>query len=525
MSALLPQIAGSTFVRKIADAGFVRVAHARTAALDAMDVPAVQGRILRKLVRTAADTQFGRDHGFASIRTAADYQRQVPVRTYEQFWNEYWKSVYPRLQGTTWPHFIPYYALSSGTTSGSTKYVPVSKEMVRSNQKAAFTTTALFRHSFPKADIFAGKFFFLGGSTDMKLQEDGSYVGDLSGVAAKEVADFMRPYSFPPLELGLVADWDVKMSRLAEAAVHEPITALSGVPSWMVLLIDRLKQISGKKTLLDIWPGLRLIVHGGTKFDPYRDLFRRECGSDIVTFCDVYPSSEGFIATEDHRYPQLLRLVPDHDIFFEFVPLSEFDSNGKLPPFPVRHTMANVQTGVPYAILLTTCAGFWSNLLGDTVEFESVNPPLLRFTGRTKFFLSAFGEHLIQEEVDSAVAIAARNCGVLTVDHHVGPLFPDDPKSPGKHLYLVEFRDGPPADVNRFALEIDRELIRLNEDYAAHRKNDLTMFAPEVRVVPPGGFGEWMKSRGRYGGQNKVPRMDNDGTITKQLAGWLAARS
>jgi hypothetical protein len=299
--------------------------------------------------------------------------------------------------------------------------------------------------------------------------------------------------------------------------VKEKITAISGIPAWMQRLFDRVKEVTGKKTVAEVWPDLRLVVHGGTKFDSYRDLFRQEIGSDAVKFCEVYPCSEGFVATEDHRYPGLLRLVPDHDIFFEFVPADDVGKDR-----PTRHTLGQVEPGVRYAVVLTTCAGLWGYLVGDTVTFERRDPPLLRFSGRTKNFLSAFGEHLIEEEVEKAVAFAARECGVLTTNHHVGPVFPADPKKPGHHLYLVEFAGGPPADAARFAAELDAELVRANEDYAAHRVGDVSMLVPEVRVVRRGGFDEWMKSRGKYGGQTKVPRMDNTGVMTKELAGWFA---
>ncbi len=515
-TAWLAPVAASRFVRRAADAGFVQFAHRRVARLDRADAAKVQEATLLRLVRTARDTRFGRYHDFAAVRSVADYQDRVPVRDYDAFWSGYWKDAYPRLGGTTWPGFVPYYALSSGTTSGTTKYIPVSREMLKSNRKAALTTMSLFRHAHPRAAIFTGKFFFLGGSTDLRKQADGSLAGDLSGIAAKEVADFMRPYSFPPLDLSLMSDWEVKLQALAERSVREPITGVSGVPSWMLILFDRVKQITGKRTVAEVWPQLRMVIHGGTKFDPYRELFRQEIGSDAVHFCEVYPCSEGYVATEDPR-SNLLRLITDHDIFFEFVPVEDLGRDR-----PTRHTVADLEPGVQYAVVMTTCAGLWGYLLGDTVSFESRTPPLLRFTGRTKYFLSAFGEHLIQEEVDKAVARAAEACGVGTVDHHVGPVFPTDPKKPGHHLYLVEFRGGPPADLGKFTTVLDEELSRLNEDYAAHRVGDLTMVRPEVRAVPPGGFAAWMRSKGKGGGQHKVPRMDNSGQLTKEMADWFA---
>jgi hypothetical protein len=498
----------------------VRYGHNRAVALDRMDAAKVQHATLMRLVRTARTTKFGRDHDFARISSVADYQARVPVREYEWFWDNYWKAAFPRIDDITWPGKIPYYALSSGTTSGATKYVPVSWEMVASNKKAAYTTVGLFRHCFPASKLFTGKFFFLGGTTDMRKQHDGSFAGDLSGIANREVFNFTRPYIFPSYEDSRITDWQEKIARFAQLAVNEPITAISGIPAWMLVLFDRLKRVTGKSTLAEIWPHLRLVIHGGTAFDPFREQFRQEIGSDKVQFCEVYPASEGFIATEDPRYRQL-RVVPDHDVFFEFIPFKEFGDDGKLHrDYPTRHTLADVEVGVQYAVVITSCAGLWSYLVGDMVAFESRNPPLIRFTGRTKFFLSAFGEHLITEEVERAVMHAAKACGVLAGEHHVGPVFPADPKKPGHHLYLIEFPGAIP-DLTKFATALDDELNRANEDYAAHRVGDLTMLLPEVRPVRRGGFEEWMKSRGKYGGQNKVPRMDNSGNMTRDMAAWF----
>jgi len=284
-------------------------------------------------------------------------------------------------------------------------------------------------------------------------------------------------------------------------------------------LFQKVKETTGKKSLIEVWPELKVVIHGGTKFDSFRNTFVAEIGSDDVKFCEVYPCSEGFIATEDPRY-NLLRIVPDHDIFFEFVPM-EYFAEGKLKTDqPTRHTLANVEPGVVYAVVLTNCSGVWSYLVGDTVSFESRNPPLIRFTGRTKNFLSAFGEHLIEEEIEKAIAKAANETGTLTTDHHVGPVFPLDPKQPGFHQYIVEFHN-PPTNTDRFAQTLDAELRRLNEDYDAHRIGDLTMLAPQVRAVKAGTFEKWMASRGKQGGQNKVPRMDNSGTMTANIMQWL----
>jgi hypothetical protein len=529
MTWLFEQLAGCPLVRRLADMGMGCYARRRIARLDRRPADLVQRRTLLALVRRACHTRFGRDHGFARIRTVEDYQRQVPLRDYEKFWSRYWSSAFPYLRGVTWPGPVPYFALSSGTASGATKYVPVSREMLASNQQAALTALALFLAARDGTELLKGRLFFLGGSTDLvDLTETNSVAahsgvrtarilaGDLSGIVAREASPFLRPFTFPPPELALLSDWDRKLDLLAERAARLPITMLSGVPSWLLVLFDRLKKITGRDRVTDIWPGLRLVIHGGTRFDPYRSIFRAELG-DKVALLDTYPASEGYVASEDPRFG-LLRLLPDHDIFFEFVPVQELTADR-----PVRHTVGQVEPDMQYAVVMTTCAGLWSYVPGDTVSFERRDPPLLRFTGRTRYFLSAFGEHLISEEIERAVAAAAEACGSAVVDFHVGPVFPESPSAPGRHRYYVEFA-GTAPDPRRFAPGIDKALCNMNEDYRAHRQGDLTLLAPEIRCVRPGGFAAWMRSQGKLGGQHKVPRMDNSGRLTEQLAAFFRSQ-
>lgn len=509
--------------RRLADFALGVVARRRAAQLDRRDAARTQERLLLRLVRHARHTRFGRDHGFGRVRCLADYQARVPLRDYEAFWRDYWQRPFPFLRGVTWPGPIPYFGLSSGTTSGSTKYVPLSREILRSNTKAAITTLAWFLVAHPEARLFGGRLFFLGGSTDLvdlgeaKGRPGEVYGGDLSGITAVEASAWMRPFAFPPAEMALMKDWEAKMTSFASIASGLPITMLSGVPSWMLVLFDRLRQVTGKATLAEVWPGLRLVIHGGTKFDPYRQSFRDQVGSDSVRFTEVYPASEAYVAAEDHRHG-MLRIIPDCDVFYEFVPVGDLDS-----PRPRRHTLDDVEIGVNYAVVLTTCAGLWSYVLGDTVAFERRDPPLIRFTGRTKYFLSAFGEHLISEEVERAIAEASEALGCPATDFHVGPVFPEDVKRPGRHRYLVEFAGAVP-DVIAYGREVDEVLCRLNEDYAAHRQGDLTMSPPEVVAVRRGGFADWMRSRGKLGGQHKVPRMDNSGEITAELTRFFAGQ-
>jgi hypothetical protein len=450
------------------------------------------------------------------VRTAADYQRRVPLRTYEAFWTEYWQPAFPVLDGVTWPGRIPYLALSSGTTSGATKFIPVSPEMILSNRTAALTALSWLVRARPGTRLFAGRMFFLGGSTALQLLHKTPSVlaGDLSGIAARTLAGIVQPYTFPPLDLALLADWDEKLARLAEQSVRLPITLVSGVPSWLTALFERVLHVRGKSCIADVWPMLRVVVHGGTKFDPYRAVFRKLVGSESVEYLETYPASEGFVAAEDPRAGSL-RLIPDHGVFFEFVPVEELDADE-----PARHTVAEIEPGVQYAVVVTTCAGLWSYVLGDTVCFERREPPLLRFTGRTRHSLSAFGEHLICEEVEAALAHAAERTGALVSDFHVGPLV-GDCAGPGRHRYLIEFIE-PPASRATFSAELDQALCRANDDYRAHRAGSVVIAAPEVWAVHRGGFAQWMRSRGKLGGQHKVPRMEGDGKWTVELCRWLS---
>jgi hypothetical protein len=515
-------------LRRLADAAARRYARWRVGQLDRQRTDQVQRQTLLQLVRRARHTAFGRNHGFGTIRGVRDYQLRVPLRDYEAFWNEYWCGPFPHVQGITWPGRIPYFALSSGTTSGTTKYIPVSREMLAANQRAGLTALSLFLATRPAVPLLTGRLFFLGGSTDLvELRPQASPThaatgntrvlgGDLSGIMSCEASSLLRAFAFPPTELAFLSDWDRKLDLLADKACRLPITMLSGVPSWILVLFERLKKISGRDKVTDVWPELRLVIHGGTRFDPYRAVFRRELGDDVYLL-DTYPASEGYIATEDPRYG-LLRPLPDLGVFFEFVPVDELNAER-----PTRHTIGCVEPGVHYAVVLTTCAGLWSYVLGDTVCFERRDPPLMRFTGRTRQFLSAFGEHLIGEEVEKAVAIAADACGALVIDFHVGPVFPDAPTAPGRHRFFVEFA-GPAPDANRFACGVDGVLCRINEDYRAHRRGDLALLPPDIRVVPPGGFSDWMRSRGKLGGQHKVPRLDNTGQLTSDLDSFLSRR-
>ena len=435
-------------VRNLVNQGVHLASRLRTAELAELDPVRSQAQTLRRLLRRARRTRFGRDHGFDRIDGVAGFQAAVPIRTYESLWDEYLAERYPVFEDLTWPGRIPYLALTSGTTQGATKYIPVSMEMAASNRKAAWTMVAYHHAAYPESRLFSGRLFFLGGSADLRRVAAGVDEGDLSGVAARELSPMLRPFTFPPLETALESDWDRKLTRMAELSRHEAIALVGGVPSWLLMLFQRLLKQTGKSSLIEVWPGLEVVVHGGVKFDPYREVFRSIVGSDRVRMLETYACSEGFVAFGDPA-TERLRLMHDHGIFYEFVPAGELDA-----PRPTRHWLGTTECGVNYALIVSTCAGMWAHVVGDTIRFESLDPPLLTFTGRTKQTLSAFGEHLIGEELEGAIATAAAATGAAVREWHVGPVFEG---TPGYHQYVVEFITEP-ADAARFRDTLDADL-------------------------------------------------------------------
>lgn len=480
------------------------------------DAAAAQRRQLRRLLARARNTRFGRDHGFAGIASVADYQQAVPLRRWEDFWREYWQPVFPRLTDCTWPGTVPYFAQTSGTTTGITKYIPCTRAMIASNRHATMDLVTHHLVNRPKSRLFAGRNFMLGGSSALTELAPGIWAGDLSGIAGKTVPAWARPFYFPPRHLETIADWEEKIAALAPASLTVDIRALGGTPSWLLLFLQRLAALRPEagRRLAAFYPNLELLVHGGVSFAPYRSAFAEWLAGSHAETREVYPASEGFIAVADRGDGEGLRLVCDNGLFFEFVPVNEMES-----PNPTRHWVGNLQTGVNYAIVLTTCAGLWAYIVGDTVRFVERDPPRLLVTGRTTYSLSAFGEHLIGEELERGIAAAAAAIGASVADWSAGALYPADSGERGGHIFIVEFATAPP-DADRlahFSETLDATLAGLNDDYRVHRSGNFGMRPPLVHPAPAGTFAGWMKRRGKLGGQNKVPRVITDASLLDDL--------
>lgn len=484
----------------------------RSAKLAALDSVAEQQHQLLRLMRRAGATRFGHDHHFAGIRSVDEFQAHVPLRRYEDMWQTYWQPGFPRLVDCTWPGTIPFFALTSGTTSGTTKYIPCSAEMNRSNARAALDILVHHLANRPGSRVLGGKSFMLGGSTDLTELAPGIRAGDLSGIAAQQTPWWARPYTFPPRDLALLADWEEKVERLARAGSDEDIRVISGTPSWLLIFFHYLRQ-----GLLHAFPNLELLVHGGVNFAAYQDQFAELLRGGRAELREVYPASEGFIAIADRGSGDGMRLQVDNGIFYEFVPVDDIDADR-----PARHWLANVATGVDYAIAVSTNAGLWSYLVGDIVRFVDLAPPRLLVTGRLSYFLSAFGEHLTGEDIDAAISHAATAADANVTDYAVGAVFPDASDSRGGHRYIIEFAT-PPSDAFRFAQMLDAELCRRNDDYRAHRSAGFGLRDPGILPVRSGTFAAWMKQRGQLGGQHKVPRVITNAALFESLCRFAAS--
>ena len=485
----------------------------RLRALARQDAAATQERLLAGLLRRAAATRFGKDHGFPRLRSVAEFQRAVPLRPFEDMARDYFSAAMPELADVSWPGRMTMFAESSGTTSGVTKRFPLSREMLAADRLGALDTLAFHLAARPASRVFGGVSVLLGGSTALTTLAPGVVSGDLSGIVADRAPWWARGRTFPPREIALLGDWNRKMDAMVAAGAGLDVRSLSGTPSWVLMLLDRLAERHPERPrrLSATWPNLELLVHGGVGFAPYRDRIAGWLEGGHAETREVYAASEGFYAAADRGSGEGLRLLLDRGVFFELVPVAELTASA-----PTRHWVGDAETGVNYAVVVSTNAGLWGHVTGDTVTLVSRSPPRVLITGRTASMLSAFGEHLIAEELDGAVADAARQIGTSVVDFAVGAVFDATAGGAGGgHLFIIEFVPTPDRDsLARFAAAVDDGLAARNLDYGAHRSG---MLPPRVLAMPPGGFAAWMASRGRLGGQNKVPRVVQDPAMLADL--------
>ncbi|MXV15034.1 GH3 auxin-responsive promoter family protein [Hufsiella ginkgonis] len=471
---------------------------------------AAQEQVFRQLIAAAAGTQFGRDHRFSSINTYDDFKRQVPVRDYEDL-KPYIDKMVHGDPDILWPGKPAYLAKTSGTTSG-TKYIPLTKESLPEHIKGARNALLTYIHETGKADFVDGKMIFLQGSPILQ-QKAGISVGRLSGIVAHHVPGYLQTNRLPSYETNCIEDWETKVETIAKETLHEDLRLISGIPPWVQMYFERLSARAGNKKIKDIFRNFGLFVYGGVNFEPYRARLEETIGKRVDSI-EIYPASEGFIAYQDSQTEKGLLLLADAGMFYEFIPTEEYYNEN-----PSRLSLKEVETGKNYALVLNTNAGLWGYSIGDTVKFVSKNPYRIVVTGRIKHYISAFGEHVIGEEVEAALMDAAGRFGAGVTEFTVAPQVNPPAGALPYHEWFIEFSKEP-ADMEKFGLAIDETLQKKNVYYA-----DLIVgkiLQPLViHSVAAGGFASYMKQEGKLGGQNKVPRLANDRKIAAALQNFI----
>lgn len=460
-------------------------------------------QVLKRLTSKAENTEWGREHGFASLSTYEDFAASSPVNTYEDL-----KQAIDRMrQGERdilWPGQVRWYAKSSGTTNDKSKFIPVSKDGLKDTHYAGGRDAVTwYLGNNPHSRIFDGKALILGGSHAPNYNLKNSLVGDLSAILIENINPLVNLVRVPKKETALLADFELKRDRIAHEAIRENVTNLSGVPSWMLSVMNRVLEITGKDNLSEVWPNLEMFFHGGVAFTPYREQYKRLIPSANMHYMETYNASEGFFGIQDDPSDLSMSLMLDYGVFYEFIPMDEIEN-----PNPHVLPLWGVETGRNYAMLISTSSGLWRYMIGDTVRFTSTNPYKFIITGRTKFFINAFGEELIVDNAEVGLAEACRQTGAQVLEYTAAPVFMDG-EGKCRHQWLIEFAKAP-EDVSQFARILDETLQQVNSDYEAKRYKDITLQSLELVVARKGLFHDWLASKGKLGGQHKVPRLSNN---------------
>lgn len=469
----------------------------------------VQDELLFKLLHKAKNTEIGINYNFSSFKHYSDFAKNVPIQNYESI-----EHLIDRArkgeQNVFWPTPIKWFAKSSGTTNAKSKFIPVSEEALEDcHFKAGKDMLCLYINNNPDAQLFTGKGLRLGGSSAV-YEDNNSYFGDLSAIIIENLPFWADFSSAPKQETALMSEWETKMNAIVEETIQEDITSLVGVPSWMLVLLNRVLEKTGKKNILEVWPNLEVYFHGGVNFNPYREQFKKIIPKKDFKYFETYNASEGFFAIQDVNHSLDLLLMLDYGIFYEFIPMDKFDNeNSKAIP------LSQVKLKTNYAMVITTNGGLWRYLIGDTVKFTSLKPYRIRITGRTKHFINVFGEELIIENAENALKQACLKTKTEVSEFTVAPIFMSE-NNTGGHEWIIEFKKQP-ENLNYFTELLDNALKSLNSDYEAKRYNNLTLAMPKVNIARQGLFYDWLKQNGKLGGQHKIPRLSNSRKYLEEI--------
>ena len=469
---------------------------------------------LSSVLDAAKHTEWGRTYGYSEYSSYEVFRKRVPISTYEELF-PYIDRMMQGEQNVLWGSPIQWYSKSSGTTNARSKFIPVSKESLEEcHMMGGKDMISLLIHNKPDTKVFEGKGLSIGGSLTNDPLNSGMLMGDVSAVVMKNLPIWAQIIRTPSLDVALMGDWDQKIEKMALETSKENVTSILGVPTWTLVLIEKILEITGKSSILEVWPNFEFLIHGAVAFGPYRELFKQHIfPSPAVGFLEIYNASEGFFGIQDDlSKPDEMLLMLDYGIFYEFIPMQDSgaEEDTIIP-------LEQVIVGVNYAMVITTNAGLWRYKIGDTVRFTSVYPFRIKISGRTKHFINAFGEELIIENAEQAIARACFATEAEINDYTAAPAYMEGGKR-GSHEWVIEFAH-PPKDFRTFAAVLDQTLRENNSDYDAKRSYDLVLGPPLIHQAPQGTFYDWMRSRGKLGGQHKVPRLSNhreflDGVLT-----------
>ena len=463
----------------------------------------VQNDWLMKLVVEAKDTEWGRKYDYSSISSLREFKERVPINDYDSL-KPYIERLIKGEQNLLWNTDIKWFAKSSGTTSDKSKFIPISRESLEEcHFKGGKDMLAIYCNNNPDTIIFDGKCLGVGGSKKLFEVNNETYYGDLSAIIIHNLPLWAEFYRTPDISIALMDEWESKIEKLAEATLLKNVTNLSGVPSWTLLLIKKVLEISGKNNLCEVWPNLEMYSHGGISFTPYREQFESIIPSEKMNYIETYNASEGFFGIQDRNSYEDMLLMLDYGIFYEFLPLEDLHKEN-----PETLSLDKVEIDKNYALIISTNGGLWRYLIGDTIKFTSLNPYRIRITGRTKSFINAFGEEVIVDNADRALQIACEKSEAIVNEYTAAPVYFKDGKN-AAHEWLIEF-EKPPHNIEYFAEILDNALKSINSDYEAKRYRDMILNKPVIRRIPNGTFYKWLKDKGKLGGQHKVPRLSNE---------------
>lgn len=468
-----------------------------------------QWNVLQHLVSQAQYTEYGRKYGFSKFNTVKDFKQNVPIAEYEDL-QPYIDRMMKDEENVLWNTPTRWFAKSSGTASGKSKFIPISEESLKENHfKASKDVLTHYYKNFPNSDLLTGKSLVVGGSHQVNTFHEDIQYGDLSAVLMQNTPFWGQWMRTPELRIALLDEWESKIEQLAQNTIVENVTSMAGVPTWSIILIKRILEISGKNNLKEVWPNLELYIHGGVSFTPYREQFQKLIGAPI-NYLETYNASEGFFAAQSNPNDDGMLLFTNHGIFYEFLPAEEF---GK--PQPKTVGLSHVQLNKNYALVISTTGGLWRYLIGDTIQFTSLRPFRIKVTGRIRHYMNAFGEEVIVENADKAIAIASEKTGLVVTDYTAAPVYFSE-NSNGAHEWLLEF-ENEPSDIKTFMRMLDTALKGLNGDYEAKRYKDIALREPIIHSLPKGTFNKWLKSKDKLGGQHKIPRLSNDRKIVEEI--------